>query len=134
MRWIFQSCTVEQKTLKKVIYSESLACFEPGLLQQMIHHFGLGVREAIHGMAPSPFSQGKKLKKSLSPGEVMITVFWHCAGVILVIAMLKWETVNSSAYIRTLSELRNHFKQIQPHQNPTEILLHHDIARPHTCL
>jgi len=35
MRWVFQSCTVEQKTLKKLIYSELLACFEPGLLQQM---------------------------------------------------------------------------------------------------
>jgi hypothetical protein len=61
-------------------------------------------------MAPSSFSQGKKLKKSLSLGEVMIIVFWHCEGVILVIAMLKWERVNSNAYIRTLTELRNHFK------------------------
>jgi len=96
--------------------------------------FWTGVREAIHGMAPSLFSQGKKLKKSQSAGGVMITVFWHCEGVILVNAMFKWETVNKNAYIRTLTELRNHFKWIHPHQNPTEILLDHDIARLHTCL
>lgn len=93
--------------------------------------FWTGVREAIHGMAPSSFSQEKKLKKSPSPGEVMITDFWHFEDVILVNAMLKWETVNSNAYIRTLTELRNHFKWIQPHQNPTESSLHHDIARLH---
>jgi hypothetical protein len=40
-------------------------------------------------MAPSPFSQGEKMKKSPSPDEVMITVFWHFEGVILVNAMLK---------------------------------------------
>jgi len=58
-------------------------------------------------MAPSSFSQGKKLEKSLSLDGVMITVFWHCEGVILVNVMLQWETVNSNAYIRTLTELRN---------------------------
>jgi len=35
MWWVFQSLTVEQKTQKKFIYSELLACFEPRLLQQM---------------------------------------------------------------------------------------------------
>jgi len=35
MRWVFQSLTVEQKTQKKVIYLELLACFEPGRVQQM---------------------------------------------------------------------------------------------------
>jgi hypothetical protein len=79
-------------------------------------------------------SAREKTEKSPSSGEVMISVFWHCEGVILVNLMLKCKTVNSNAYIRMLTELRKHFKRIQPHQNPTAILLHHDIARPYTCL
>lgn len=77
--------------------------------------FGLGSdtqsMEWHHPHSP----RAKKLKKSPSPGEVMITLFWHCEGVILVNAMLQWETVNSNAYIRTLTELRNCFTWIQRH-------------------
>jgi hypothetical protein len=64
---------------------------------------------------------------------VMITVFWDCARVTLEDVILRGETVNSDA-IRTVTELRNHFKQIWPHKNLTEILLQHDNARPHSSL
>jgi len=31
----------------------------------------------------------------------MITVFWDCEGVILLVALLRWETVNYNTYVRT---------------------------------
>jgi hypothetical protein len=39
----------------------------------------------------------------------MITVFWDCEGVILLVALLRWETVKSDTYVRTLIELGKHF-------------------------
>jgi len=45
---------------------------------------------------------------------------------------LRGETVNSDTYIRTVTEFRNHFKQVWPHKNLAEILLKHDNARPHS--
>ena len=92
-----------------------------------------GVRKAMHGrhLPPSP---REKIEESLLLGEVMITVYWRCEGVIVVTVLLRWETFSSIAYIRTLTALRKHFKLIQPDQNPTEILLHHDNARLHTSL
>jgi len=65
---------------------------------------------------------------------VMITIFWDCARVTLEDVILRGETVNSDAYITTVTELRNHFKQVWPHKNLTEILLQHDNARPHLSL
>jgi len=56
---------------------------------------------------------------SLSEGKIMITVFWDCQGVILVDAMPRGETVISNAYIRTLTELRKHLKQVWLQENPT---------------
>jgi hypothetical protein len=76
----------------------------------------------------------KKFKKFPSVGKVTITLFWDCEGVVLVNAVLIGETVNCDAYIRTLTEYRKHFKQVQFHKNPTEILLQHDSARPQTNL
>jgi len=62
----------------------------------------------------------------------MITAFWACKGVIPVDIMLRGET--SQSYINVLTEHRKHFKRIWPHMNPTQILLQHDNARPHTSL
>jgi Transposase. len=64
----------------------------------------------------------------------MITVFWDCEGVTLADVIPRFETVNSDAYITTVSELRNHFKQVWPHKNLKGILLQNDNARPHASL
>jgi len=64
----------------------------------------------------------------------MIAIFSDCEGVILVGPMLRRGIINSDTCIRTPTELRNYFKQVWPHKNPTEILLQHDNARPHTSL
>jgi hypothetical protein len=40
----------------------------------------------------------------------------------------------SQSYINVLTEHRKHFKGIQPHRNPKQILLQHDNARPHTSM
>lgn len=139
LRWewdgFFRATRLNKKHRKSYLF-RVIDMFEPGLLQQMkpgsiILDWG---QRGNPWNGTIPILPGKKLKKSPSPGEVMITVFWHCEGVVFVNVMHKLETFNSNAYIRTLTELRNHFKRIQPHQNPTEILLHHDIAKSHTCL
>jgi hypothetical protein len=41
--------------------------------------------------------------------NVIIGIFWNCEGVILVVAMLRAETVISSTYIRKLIELIKYF-------------------------
>jgi len=46
----------------------------------------------------------------------MITVFWDCEGVILLVALLSWETVKSNTYVRTLIELGKHFRCVCPHK------------------
>jgi len=61
----------------------------------------------------------------------MITVFWHCEGVILVIVMLKLETVNSNAYIRTLTELSNEFSLTRIQQKSYFIMTL--PGRTHVC-
>jgi histone-lysine N-methyltransferase SETMAR len=64
----------------------------------------------------------------------MVTVVWDCEGMTLVDAMPSCEPVYFDAYIRTLTELRTRIRWVRPHKNPTEILLHHDNAWPHTSL
>jgi hypothetical protein len=76
----------------------------------------------------------KQFKMFPSVGKDTITPFWNCEGAVLVNAVLIGETVSCDAYIRTLTECRKHFQLVQFHKNPTEILLHHDSARPQTSL
>jgi len=40
----------------------------------------------------------------------MITVFWDYEGVILLVALLRWERVNSDTYVRALIEPGKHFR------------------------
>jgi hypothetical protein len=61
----------------------------------------------------------KKFKNFPTSRTIMIIVFWNCE-VILVDVMPRGETSKFDAYIRTLKELRRHFKCVQPHKNPTE--------------
>jgi histone-lysine N-methyltransferase SETMAR len=75
----------------------------------------------------------KKKFKSIHHQAWMITVFRNCARVTPEDVILRGETDNSDA-IRTVTELRNHFKQVWPHKNLTEILLQHDNASPHSSL
>jgi len=70
-------------------------------------------------------------KNSKGPSKVTITVFWDCEGLIPVDVIPRGKTINSKTYINTVTELRKPFKQVQPHKNPTEILLQHDSARLH---
>jgi hypothetical protein len=43
-------------------------------------------------------------------------------------------TINSEAYMNTLSKLEKRFRRVRSGKNPTEMLLQHDNARPHTSL
>jgi histone-lysine N-methyltransferase SETMAR len=79
--------------------------------------------------SPTPPTPTKNLKLP-SPS----TVFWDCERVTLEDVTPRGETVNSDAYIRIVTELRNLFKKVWSHKNLKEILLLHDNARPHTSL
>jgi histone-lysine N-methyltransferase SETMAR len=63
----------------------------------------------------------------------MITVFWVCEEVILMNVLLRQQTINSDAYIKTLMTLRC-FQQVQSHKNPVELLLQHGIGCPYSSL
>jgi hypothetical protein len=45
----------------------------------------------------------KKFKTAPSAGKVMLTVFWDCDGIIVVDVMPSGATINSVAYINTLT-------------------------------
>jgi len=64
----------------------------------------------------------------------MITVFWDTDGVILVDVMARGETINSDAYNKTLQKLKQLYRQVRPNRNPGDMLIQHDIVRPHTSL
>jgi len=54
----------------------------------------------------------------------MVTVSWDGEGVILVDVRMQDEA----------GRTQESFRRVQPHKNPTEIVLQHDNARPHTSL
>jgi len=139
-RWVPQSLTVKHKTERIAVSSNLLLSFEVvgETLSQIVkadetwaYCFELETKKALHRMVPSSVSPPPPKKNSKSPLKVTITVFWDCEGVILVDVILRGMTINSKTYIKSVTELRKPFKQVQPHKNPTEILLRHDYARLH---
>nr|CAI5860394.1 unnamed protein product [Callosobruchus analis] len=64
--------------------------------------------------------QKKKFKATASAGKVMVTVFWDCEGVILIDVMPRGSTLNSEAYVNTLTKLKKRFQQLRRHNNPAE--------------
>lgn len=80
------------------------------LLQQLKLHFGpLTTRQSIEWHHhPSPWNN--KFKMSPSVSNVIITVLWHCEGVILVDAVERGEAVSSDTYIGMLTKLRKCFR------------------------
>jgi hypothetical protein len=47
-----------------------------------------------------------------SVDKITVTLIWNCEGAVLVNAVLIGETVNCDAYLRTLTEYRERFKQV----------------------
>nr|CAI5863273.1 unnamed protein product [Callosobruchus analis] len=60
----------------------------------------------------------KKFKATASAGKVMVTVFWDCEGVILIDVMPTGSTINSEAYVNTLTKLKKRFQRLRRHNNP----------------
>jgi histone-lysine N-methyltransferase SETMAR len=52
-------------------------------------------------------------------------------GVILIDVLHRGQTINSDVYVETL---KKRFRRVRPHKGVTNVLLHHDSARPHTSL
>jgi histone-lysine N-methyltransferase SETMAR len=61
----------------------------------------------------------------------MATVFSDCEGVILIDVLPRGQTIKSDVYVETL---KKRFRRLRPHKDVTEVLLHHENARPHTSL
>ena len=64
----------------------------------------------------------------------MATVFWDAEGVIPVDFLPRGETINSEAYIQTLTRLRARIRRVRPNLPIDKVLLLHDNARPHTSI
>jgi hypothetical protein len=111
-RWVRTSLTVENKTERKANFSESLARFEAEgetlsrifiAAETFVDHFELETK-GLSIMWHHPQSPRNKKLKNIRQ-LVMVTLFWDCEEVILVDAMPTGETINSNAYIKTLTEL-----------------------------
>src|SRR5215469_4201667 len=76
----------------------------------------------------------QKLKIVPTAGKVMVTAFWDCDGVILLVVLPTGQTINSAAYVTTLKNLKKRFQRVCPHKDVNKHLLQHDNARPHTSL
>jgi histone-lysine N-methyltransferase SETMAR len=76
----------------------------------------------------------KKFRAAPSAGKVMATVFWDMEGLLLVDIMPKGTTINSEAYVATLTNLHARLRRVRPHKQMADILLQHDNARPRVSL
>jgi hypothetical protein len=76
----------------------------------------------------------KNFRAAPSAGKVMATVFWDMEGLLLMDLMPKATTINSEAYVATLTNLHAHLRRVRPHKQMADILLQHDNASPHVSL
>jgi len=81
-----------------------------------------------------PSSRKKQFKKYSPAGKVMITVLWDSEEVIIADMTPRRKTVNSDTFIRSWYNSGKLFRRVHSRKNQTEILLHHDNARPHNNL
>jgi hypothetical protein len=70
----------------------------------------------------------KKFKAIPSASKVMATVVWDCEGMILIDVLPRSQKINLHVYAETPKKL---FRRVSPHRDMTNVLLHHDNARPH---
>lgn len=143
-RWVPRCLTNDHRVQRKTFCSELLERF--GVEGEMfLSKIVTGDETWAHYYEPETKMQSiewhhpqspkrKKFKTSPSAGKVMITVFWDIDGVILVDVMTRGETINSTAYINTLTKLKNRFHRVRPNKPSADLLLQHDNARPHTSL
>jgi hypothetical protein len=123
----------QPKTENKAISSELLAYFETEGEIFLSPTVTANETWAMSRHHPQPHRKKVSIKSQRAP-KLMITVFWDCEGVTLLNSIPRGETINSDTYIRTLTELWKHFKRVHALYDPTEILLEHDNAIPHTSL
>lgn len=143
-RWVPRCLTVDHKSQRKNICSDLLQKFEAegeAFLSRIVtgdetwvHHFEPETKRQSMEWRHSHSPQKKKFKSTASAGKVMVTVFWDCEGVILIDVMPRGSTINSEAYVSTLTKLKKRFQRLRRHNNPGDVLIQHDNARPHTSL
>jgi hypothetical protein len=68
-----------------------------------------------------------------SAGKVMLTMFWDSLGVVLANFQKRGENVNSASYCEVRSKLQDAIHRKRLGQLARGVLLHHDIATPHTA-
>ncbi|CAI6357430.1 unnamed protein product [Macrosiphum euphorbiae] len=138
-RWVPKMLTEEMKQNRVEICRQLLLRFDrerENFLniivtgdESWVHHYDPENKrqsmEFRHKTSPAP----KKFKVQASAGKVMLTVFWDSKGLIHTEYLEKGSTINSIRYIETLKRLKKRIKRVRP--NLTQLLLHHDNARPH---
>lgn len=74
----------------------------------------------------------KKFRTVKSAGKRMVAVIWNCQGVLLIDWLEPDASINSDAYVETLTKLRRAIQNKRPGKWAEGVLLQHDNARPHT--
>ncbi len=86
---------------------------------------------SFHWISP----QDKRPKKPLRIDglkKVMMTLFFYCAGVILIAFLDPKDKIDSPRYCLTLSKLKEALRKKRPHLwKDKSFILHHDNASPH---
>lgn len=82
-----------------------------------------------HVTSPPP----KKFKLTASTKKLMATIFWDCAGVLLVRFHAYGQPINAARYCETLDQLRQSIRKKRPGMISRGVVLLHDNATPHTA-
>lgn len=141
-KWVPRQLTDDMKRQRVEASTELLELHDqggPSFLKRIVtgdetwvHHYEPESKRRSMEWRHSDSPRKKKFKSQASAGKVMATVFWDQEGVILVDFMPKGTTINSEAYILTLTKLKIRLRRCRPHLSESNVLLQHDNARPHT--
>jgi len=125
-RWVSRSLTFKHNSDRRAI-SYQLAHFEaegepflPPLVtadDTWVHHAEPETKSNLWDgtiLSLSPWKEKSETYPLVN--KVITTVFWECESVIYIDAMPRGESIISDAYIMMLTEVRNHFEQVQRHK------------------
>ncbi len=132
-----------QKWTRMAVAQESLRLLDaiPDLLDQIItgdESFFVGYDPETKQQSSQWVAKGeprpKKALRGRSRVNTMLTVFWDSQGVVMAEFMPKGETIDTPAYIATMSRLRENIRRKRPEKWAAQSFwIHHDNASPHTA-
>ena len=101
--------------------------------ESRVHHYEPQTKHASVQWEHPASPAHKKFKVTPSAGNVMLTVFWDCQGVLLTEFQQCGHTITSALYCTILTKLRAAIRRKRPDLLTKGVLLLHDNARPHSA-